>query len=459
MLTFPKLNVLPTNEISIDSFNGIDKSSAAEKNSVFEAYNISSEAMPRLKTRSGRKKIFSLSDGTSFKRLFSFDRAYFTAAYNGGMRLFRSRTFDTIVLVYTSKENELLSDVLCKFDDCLCIFNIKKLDGKHFEALMLYDNDTGEKARVKLPYFEDAITYKNRIFACADRKVYACAYNDATNWDTEELRTDIQNRAVTLTESSKAAFVTCTVHKNTALFFTSRELYRLKGSDAESFALEKVDDFGCISKNSLCSCNGALYFMSQKGLAKYGSGKVEFIDFPLSLNASDVKSAVLCAGKKTVYVLVETEHGKEMYTYNTQNGGFACEESINAVGATSYLGNPYFMDESTIYEFEVPYSLANEKNELNWQVETQKFCCNLSRSRGSKINLGICVEKGGLAEVLIDVDDSGWQVISTILEGEKDVCIPLPISDFKSIRIRIKGVGQGEISFIKLEYYKGAEGR
>ena len=66
----------------------------------------------------------------------------------------------------------------------------------------------------------------------------------------------------------------------------------------------------------------------------------------------------------------------------------------------------------------------------------------------------IYVDPGALAEVWIDTDNKGYQVIYTILEGQKDVCIPIPDTDFKSIRIKILGRGNCEIESFKLKCHQ-----
>lgn len=451
MLTFPKLEKLPSKELCISQFNGIKTERAASEDSISLAYNISARAVPSLVTRDTRKEVFTFPEGEQVKTLLHLDKAYVVTEREGKMKLYRSNDFYPYILYYTSKDDEVFSTTICKLGKMICIFNLKNTRGKMYEALLTpYPRVLDDERRIELPFFVDVLVFRNRVFGISEDSLFACAHGDVENWDANEQRDDFYNKAFSEKQNIGAFFTACKTFNGMALFFTSKEMYKLTGTGADTFTLEKIADVGAINKRAVCECNGKLYFMSVEGLMYFNGKNVVAVHTPFE-SFSSIDDCMLCAGRNTLYIDIKTEEESSLYTYNTVENAFAQEEEWSFVASATFGSKPYFANSETIYEFENAPSETFEDKAVSWRVETQRITDFLPKRNGTvKVELGLNLKVGATANVYADVDDNGWQLICTALDGEKDICVPLAPTDIKSIKIAVSGLGEAKVRYIKL---------
>ena len=452
MLTFPKLEKLPSKELCISKFNGINTDRKAPEDSISLAYNISTKTVPSIVTREARKCVYKVPDGEKIKSLLYLDRPYLITEAEGKMRLYYGDGFVPRMLTHEAAEDEILSTTFCKYGKMTCIFNIKKVSQDKYESLFIpYPKIVDEIKRIELPYFVDVMVFKNRIFGVGEHAIYACAFAEIENWNSSENREDIFNKAFEQKQNATAPFTACKIFRDTALFFTSRDTYKLTGLGTDTFMLDKIANVGAVSKNAVCECGGKLYFMSHEGLMQFNGNYVSCVHTPFG-NFGDIKECLMGAGQSVLYIDIKYNNQNEsaFYTYNTKEGGFASEEEWSFVAAQTLYSKPYFATEDAIYEFESSFSQSDEEMPT-FRVETQKITDFLPKRNGTvKIEVGLNLEKGAMAEVWADIDDKGWQVLYTILDGEKDVCIPLVPMDISSIKIALVGEGEAKVRYITL---------
>lgn len=461
MLVYPKLNPFSLEEINITEFMGVDDGICADKGSFYYTENISAEALPKLTARNGRINVFSAASGEKITGLFSFDKVYVTTERDGITEIYCGDEPSDLTHIYTSKTGELATSLICKAGSDLCVFNLKaEQDGKN---LLVAHNFNFENAqRVSTPHFNDVIVYKNRLFGCGGWKIFASAYNEITNWDTNEERIDIEAKAFERQIKSESDFTACTVYKGHALFFTADEIYKLGGKDNSNFELVKIANYGCVNRRAICEAGGVLYFVSKDGIVSYDGSRVWLsLDKLCASNANNAQ-IVLCGKGNLLYLNTETQNGRHLYGINTKTGGYVREDEFNATCAVRHDGTVLFADSTDVYKFNVKLTeedSGNDAKDLSWHIVTQDLCRFIAyNKRGPKLEMGIYKTIDNLVKIFASYDGGDYEMIHTISgAGYKDICIPLTRNDFNSVRFKISGYGETQIHYIKFVCNTGAD--
>ena len=82
-----------------------------------------------------------------------------------------------------------------------------------------------------------------------------------------------------------------------------------------------------------------------------------------------------------------------------------------------------------------------------------------AKKRGSKINVYITKAVSPRVEVSVSLDGGEFETIASLLvEGEKNICLPLPKDSYQSIKIKVSGWGEAQIEYISHSFSVGGNG-
>lgn len=462
MFTFPTLTPITQNTFTISAFEGMSRKVGAGEKTLYNTKNMSMGGLPVLSTRLGRKKLFTPQKGEKITGIFGFDKAYMTTSYGGKTRLYYGNDFSSLSRIFTSEDGELVTSMLCIYDNKVCLFNLNI--GLEAQTLMVSSITSIDfPTRYVAPTFNDVTVYAGRVIGCVRKQLRACAYDDIGDWDIYAEREDPTLGPYYKTFETKSEFTACTNYKNRAIFFTADEMYELYGNDPTQFKLVKVADVGCVNRFALGEVDGALYFVSKEGVMRY-NGTVpvmisdDICNIPKAQNQA--YSAALGGSGRTVYVRFEGERENSLYSYNTETKLWAREDDIPAIEVVNYCGNSFLATEDGLWELEKDYFEDSENNDgahFAWELETQQihhYCP--TKKRSSRLEFYIRQKTPQRVDVYVSYDGCKYKLVRTVLNAKNSaVCVPLERLEFESIQFKFCGSGQAQIHYITNSFSLG----
>lgn len=451
MLAFPKLSETKKQAFTINAFEGLDRRTGAGEKTLLHTENMSTQNLPVLSTRRGRKKLFTAEAGEKITGIFGLDMAYMTTEFEGHTRLYAGEDFSSMERVFTTNDDELVSSLLCKFGTRVCIFNVGVNTNENSMVGIILTAPTNP-TRFPAPIMSDVMVYANRVVGCLKNQIRACAEGDVNNWDHREEGEDPTVLAYYSKHEVKSDFTACTTYKNRAVFFTSDEMFEFSGSDPTQFNLVKVADVGCINRRALCEVDGELYFVSKEGVMKYsGSLPVKVSDEICNI-PKGVQAALSGAGR-TLYVNFEGERENSLYSYNTETRLWAREDNCEAIDLTSYVGHTYLATQSELYKLGVDVSEDGENNDgadFPWEFTLQEnhSYCPLKK-RSSRIDFYVKQPFLNKISVYAAFDGGDFSLIQTVRCKKNGVTsVSMRPKVYDSIKIKVCGKGQADLHYL-----------
>lgn len=458
MLAFPELNKTTKQAFTISAFEGLDRRTSAGEKTLFHTENMSSQNLPVLSTRKGRKKLFTVEAGEKITGIYGLDKAYMTTEFEGHTRLYIGEDFSSLECIFTSNDDELVSSLLCKFGTKVCIFNLKTgIDDDTMAGVI--PNAPANSTRYPAPTFNDVIVYADRIIGCRRNQIRACAYDDLFNWDHNKEGVEEEVAAFYSSHELKSDFTACTTYKNRAVFLTSDEMFEFVGNDSTQFDIVKIADVGCINRRALCEVDGELYFVSKEGVMKYSGSLPVMVSDELCNIPRGVEASLSGAGR-TLYVKFDGERESSLYSYNTETRLWSREDSVAAVDLTNYVGHTYLATETELFKLDVDISEDSENNDgadFSWQFTLQENhnYCPLKK-RTSHLDFYINQPFPNKISVYAAFDGGDFTLMQTVI-GKKNGIASVLIRPraYDSIKIKICGKGQADIHYLTQTFSLG----
>ncbi|MEE1279468.1 MAG: hypothetical protein UHH95_01385 [Oscillospiraceae bacterium] len=462
MLNLPTLSQITKSTFSISAFEGLDRRVGAGEKTLYHTKNMSVRDLPILSTRRGRKKLFTPQAGEKVTGIFCFDKAYMTTSYNGRTRFYYGDDFSSLTLAFTSEADELITSLMCVFDNRVCLFNLKtELGSKN--TIHATPSTMSFASRYEVPDFVDVTVYAGRVIGCRRKQLRGCAYGDFSAWDSTAVYDDPTERAYFKNCETKSNFTACTTYKNRAIFFTADEMYELYGNNPDQFNLVKIADVGCVSRFALCEVDGKLFFVSKEGVMKYtGTVPVMISDSLCDVPRADAGkySAALCGSGRTLYVCYKGNEDSSFYTYNTEMGLWSKEDDFMGKSGASMFGRSFFASEDGVWELEKSYSEDAENNDgasFDWEIVTQDIHhYRPVKKRSACIDFYLIQPRKTRVCVYAAYDGGDFELVRALLPHTNGaICIPLGNRDFQSIRIKICGSGEAQIHYLSRMFSLG----
>lgn len=172
-------------------------------------------------------------------------------------------------------------------------------------------------ARSSAGIYSYLISHFGRIFAgSTDRKLYFSDEIDPLNWDT-----GIDEGGYLGFDVNSGAIVGLESFNDYVYIFTEYTVYRLTAyAEQESFVMKKLDlDIGRIIPGSVAKCNGAIVFLTTRGLHRFDGYTAKLITDDITSDTFDPRIISACGVGQRYYLSLE----KSLYVYDNENATIA----------------------------------------------------------------------------------------------------------------------------------------
>ena len=172
-----------------------------------------------------------------------------------------------------------------------------------------------------LPEIDYICQSNNRLWGCHEDTVYSSALGDVFIW---QRYTGLESDPVYIESGDIGSFTGCIEYNGYPIFFKENEMYRVYGSVASTFVLQKVANYGlrADSPNAVCVADSILFFLSPYGVCAFTGGIPGVISSPLK--------TALCEGFAStdgtkLYLSANDGHKRIIYVYDINNRVWSSE--------------------------------------------------------------------------------------------------------------------------------------
>lgn len=217
------------------------------------------------------------------------------------------------------------------------------------------------------------VSHYGRIFAgSTDRKVYFSDEIDPLNWDT-----GIDEGGYLGFDVNSGSIVGLESFNDYVYIFTEYTIYRLTAyAEQESFVMKKLDlDIGRIIPNSVAKCNGAIVFLTTRGLQQFDGYTARLITDDIASDTIDFRVISACGVGQRYYLSLN----KTLYVYDNENATIA----TLPIGYNFAVSSDNNLDKALIYT----------NHNILGDMGNALYLYGSTAGRG-KLNKSICVETG-----------------------------------------------------------------
>ena len=322
------------------------------------------------------------------------------------------------------------------------------------ENYLLFDDNTFEEKtetasiviKRNIPDFSAICVYKNRLWGCSGKTIYASALGDPTNFFKYN---NISTDSFAVDSDSPGDFTAAKVYGNYCLFFKQDRCYRLYGDRPANFQLVEAFTGGIFKDDSksVVDVAGKIIFKGNGGVYIFGGGNPQKISEKLG----EIKLQNCVAGgfMDCYYLSAETEKGREEFVFDTKHGLWSKSGVVNVIGYFTSAGKLYRLMCDGIY-------LITEKTDdsYEWYAEFCPFDEDYHKTKNySRLYITAQLFEDSLIKTEISRDGGQWQTVSRNYGNRKEyINIPCPIKGCHEVKIRISGKGKSIVESIIREF-------
>ncbi len=304
-----------------------------------------------------------------------------------------------------------------------------------------------------LPIFDYITVCNNRLFGCRCgmpydgsepvNRLYASAPNDFKSFEKfEGISTDSWWGDV----SEEGAFTAAWTYNGYPMFFKEDYVYILYG-DYPPYSYKAVCLRGVAvgASKSLVELNGALYYKSRHDIMRYTSSSLSSISEALG-NISDTERAVGGTYRDNYYISLDGE----MYVFDSMNGLWAKEDSIEVIDFANVRGETYFLSNGGAV-----YQLNDGEERMPWSFTSPDIGYSYpNRLRLSSLQIRIEIGEGDeLPTVELSLDGGAFKdcaARSVYRDGEGKstgtIFIPILPGRCELFKYRVSGKGKYKLT-------------
>lgn len=280
-----------------------------------------------------------------------------------------------------------------------------------------------------LPEMEFLCVANNRMWGCKEDTVYSSALGDVFSW---QRYSGLETDPVYLEVGDIGKFTGCCEYSGYPTFFRENEIYRVYGSTASTFALQKVAEYGLRkdSPHGWCVVDSVLYFLSPQGMCAYAGGVPGVISDDLQRELSE---GVAGTDGKKVYLSVNEGDGRILYVYDTQNRVWSSETlTEQPLGIINFNGELRLMD-SEGNLLSLSKTTSEWQNEADTEMAYIEFNDFYNDSLDSKHLGGVIIRASvdpeyDALEIYVQYDSDGeWHNVGSIYNQDNRK----KVSDFR----------------------------
>jgi hypothetical protein len=291
---------------------------------------------------------------------------------------------------------------------------------------------------------------QNRMWSCSSDKheIYASKLGDPTSWNSYD---GIASDSYTVTVGSTEDFTGAYTYNDYPIFFKENRIITIRGTRPSNYQLTDVECDGVAdgSDKSLTVVNGYLYYLSRKGIMRYGG------DYPTKIS-SDIDGEKYhdgiggSYGDKYYLKCKDRKNKSHLFVYDTISRIWTEESAMNFSQFEIINGNLYGVVGDGIYyiagtgeNIEITSESAVEEADITFEFETGDLLQHTEeRTVINRINMEF--ELKGNVEVFIKYDnDTVWNSVYRKSAQEKEMqSFRVKPKRNKKIQLRVKGKGE-----------------
>lgn len=296
-----------------------------------------------------------------------------------------------------------------------------------------------------IPPLTHVFCHDNRLFGCADGRIWASALGDPFNFLDYSL---LASASYTLAVAG-ADFTGAVSYGGYPTFFTENSIYRLSGAYPSEYRLLSTMSVPGVSRGSGDSpavADGVLYYLSSAGVCAYTGSYPRL----LSLDIDDVPCGAVGGASSTGYYLC----GKDgMLVYDTRYGLWHREDgdftSFTQMGSALYA--------ATATSILCLNSGEEEEEDVHSALEFAPFYDGHTGIKGLT-ELRVVLEAPRETALTLSISRSGgpYQVLSRLEgEGRRTHVVPVSLSREAFYQIKIEGHGPWTLYALGRHQYYG----
>lgn len=427
-MKLPYLKNLPSTEINIVDFKGLNKNISAMPNELVDCENITLKDYPKLTTRRPRNVLHS--GYTKPQAIFKGLKLYHIA--NG-----------TFYADGVSKFNGLSEGPksIVSFHGKICIFPDKKFYKESDSTNGTIGNASAYPASGSCPAIDYVCVHDNRIFGVKGSTIYACALGNLDDWTTF---IDVDGNpsaigAYAVDVASPGDFTGIYEYQNHVVALKQNYHHELYGQMPSNFKIIEVSKTGTNSNNSMIEVSSVLYFLNKTGVMRYGGGQA--VNISSNLNEK-YDNGVMGGDGRFLYLSLYNGGSYNLYIYDTVNQLWWREDNLQVIQFTS--------------DGEVVYCIANNGSvyQLNSGTETIDWSFTLSdisdigkiNRKNTKLIVSLFAEFDTEIIISVSEDRKPFRIVSNYRFDSSVVkSIPISINPVSELKLKIQGNKYAEI--------------
>lgn len=253
---------------------------------------------------------------------------------------------------------------------------------------------SGEKSGT-MPKMTSAVQQFDRLYGICDDTVYASVKGNCADF-TLASENEPASGGWKMVTTDVGGFTAIAAFDGKIAVFTKRNMMTVRGTELP-FTLSHEADCGCISDKAIAVCEGALYFISDKGVMRYSGSSLKRISDPLPRD-TDYSMAKLTAADG-VLVMSLGDIG-QLWFYESSSEQWS-RLSLGGIGF-DFAGDSVLVKSGTGTKL---YTLFDDYGEFSFKVGLR----NSGRRRVKSITLTAAV---GMASELCLYDKNGNALMS-----------------------------------------------
>lgn len=232
------------------------------------------------------------------------------------------------------------------FSPATCGETISTTDGTYLNTynscMYAYDDTDGWVKTVapNCPKIKLAAVYRSRLFGVDDKRVYASAFNDYSDFVLDSIDDENERNAWCSAAQSNTkadgAFTGITVYNDRVVLFKKDFLQEAYGLN-NPFRIVDMGTVGTIDNRTVQEVGGLLYFVSEDDVKVYNGAVVKSVGY--KLNIDRFKSAVSGSDGRFYYLWCYlSDGGEQLFVYDTLCGRWSqrfCDYEVLSFAKTS----------------------------------------------------------------------------------------------------------------------------
>ncbi|MGM9647114.1 MAG: hypothetical protein ACI3YH_03160 [Eubacteriales bacterium] len=330
----------------------------------------------------------------------------------------------------------------------------------------------------KVPDFDHICVCNNRLFACKGNTVWASALGDPFNWYVYD---GISTDAWSVETEDSGEFTACCEFLGYPYFFKSDAIYKLFGSYADEYRLQKTNAFGVKegASGSTAAVGSTLFYLSPAGVCAFSGGYPSVILTAEQLGGypNSTSRAASTGSKYYLKLWLTAEAGGDgsddgigLFVYDVQRGLWHKEDgTVTPCAESGWPGtrqrNLYGISQDGIWLMGTPAFTMSDSEQGAQMIGHREeivesfaefgyaFHDTTNTKQLYRLTVRLQAEEGARIKIRASCDDGAYKtVFETRSRSRQTLSIPIRPQRCDRYRLKIEGSGDYKIYAITKEY-------